>query len=217
VRTLGILSAVVTALLVGLWFLIRDTDAPAATPRSGSSATTTTEPAPVSQPSSRARSGSGANIVMRRPQPQPTVQTPSSSQGGPAPALASDGGGSQAELPLKDALRDQVSITETQVIACNDKALKAGTRLDGATAVAFKVARNKDGKIVAEPTGVEYSSIADQGVVDCIRDAAKTMVFDSLPEGVDSLTGYRKVVLKNGAVVENWLTEFSVTEPKPPN
>lgn len=217
-RTLGILAAVVTALLVGLWFLVvRDTDTPVTAATTGSAESATKEqPVPATQPSSRARTGSGT-VIMRRPTTQPTAEAPTASQGGDPPALGSDTGSALGAPTLKETLRDQVMFSEPQIAECNEKALKAGRRLDGATAVAFKVARTKDGKIVAEPTGIEYSSIADQGVVDCIRDAAKTMVFDSLPEGVDSLTGYRKVVLKDGAVVENWLTEYTIAEPKPAN
>ena len=43
--------------------------------------------------------------------------------------------------------------------------------------------------------------------------AEGTVVETSLPDGIDELVAYRKVVLENGALKENWLTEMSPVRP----
>jgi len=211
-RFLAAAAVAVIALLAGLWFLMNDGDEPIA------SSTTTREdaqpvavapqakPAITAPPTKRAPT---PPVVLKRPTHQPT---PTPGTGTPAPALAEDAAVKPATIT--EALKEQVLLTETQVLECADKAIKAGKKIDGEAAFGFTIAR-KSGKIVIESTGVEYTNF-DLPTSDCFRDTAHAMVFDTLPDGVEALTAYRKVVFHDGALKRQWMTEFAVTRPPPP-
>jgi len=201
----------VIALLAGLWFLMNDNDEPIA-------AAPSKEPAPVAVAPAKEPANVEPTtkrtitppVVLKRPTQQPTP-TPGAS-GTPAPELSSD---APAKPPtITESLQEQVLLTETQVLECNDKALKAGLRLEGEAAFGYTIAR-KNGKIVVESTGVEYTAF-DGPTSDCFRETAHAMTFDTLPDGVEALTAYRKVVFKDGALKRQWMTTYDVTRPPQP-
>lgn len=208
-RFLAIAAVAVIALLGGLWFLMHDADEPVEhdTPRDAAPIAIAPIKPPIVEPT--VKRTPIPPIVLKRPTHQPDPRPGTNT---PAPALSDDA----ATTPptIDETLKEQVLLTETQVLECNDKALKAGKRLEGEAAFGFTVAR-KNGKITIESTGVEYTNF-DLPTSDCFRETAHAMVFDTLPDGVEALTGYRKVVFQDGALKRQWMTTYTVTRPPPP-
>jgi len=210
-RFLTVAAIAVIALLAGLWFLMNDSDDPASASPSKKPAPVAvapTKPPEVVEPATKRTIT--PPVVLKRPTHEPTP-TPGTS-GTPTPELTSDAPAKPATIT--ESLQEQVLLTETQVLECNEKALKAGVRLEGEAAFGYTIAR-KNGKIVVESTGVEYTAF-DGPTSDCFRETAHAMAFDTLPEGVDALTAYRKVVFHDGALKRQWMTTFNVTRPPPP-
>lgn len=209
-RFLAIAAIAVIALLGGLWFLMNDGEEPVAVDAPRDSApekVATPDKAPAVEPT--VKRTPTAPVVLKRPTHQPEAPTNSTTT---APTLTDD---AAVKPPtVEDALKEQVLLTESQVLECNDKALKAGKKLEGEAAFGFTIAR-KNGKITIESTGVEYTAF-DGPTSDCFRESAHAMVFDSLPDGVEALTAYRKVVFHDGALKRQWMTTFAVTRPPPP-
>jgi type IV secretory pathway VirB10-like protein len=209
-RLLAAAAVAVIALLGGLWFLMNDSDAPAANApekREPVAVAPAPEKPPAAVPATK-REPVAPPVVLRRPT-QPTA--PSAGGSTTAPTLTDD---AAVKPPTTtESLKEQVMLTESHVLECGDKAAKAGKKLDGEAAFGFTIAR-KDGKIVVESTGTEYSGF-DKATSDCFRETANAMVFDALPDGVDALTGYRKVEYKDGVLKRQWMTEFAVTRPPP--
>ncbi len=205
-RVLGIATAALVALLVGLWLMIRRDEAAVLTPHDVPSAT-----AEVTQPpATGARTGSAAAIPLVRPAPPPVTQL------APDPGLPTEPppppveDAARKRPTFKKALGEQVLATESLIAECSQQAMNAGIKLTGETAVSFTMAQHADGKIVLESTGVEYDSINNSPMIECIRDAAKQINLETLPDGAEAIIGYRKVRLKDGAVVENRMSEYSV-------
>ncbi|MBA3457914.1 MAG: hypothetical protein H0T42_32830 [Deltaproteobacteria bacterium] len=210
-RFLVAAAAVLIALLVGLWFLLKvDDDAVVVT------APPTEEPVVVAPPTKpvgpNARPATRTQIppvVLKRPTPSgtPTPGTPAS-----VPSVTED---APAKPPqIAEALKDQVKFTENQILECNEKASKAGKRLHGEAAFGWTIARS-NGKIVIESTNTEYTNF-DQPTTDCLREAANAMVFDALPDGVEALTAYRRINFIDGALERQALSDYRVTRPPPP-
>ncbi len=209
-RFLAIAAIAVIALLGGLWFLMNDGEGPVTADAPADSApaqVATPEKAPVVEPT--VKRTPTPPVILKRPTAQPG-STPSSPTAGPT--LTDDAAVKPATID--DALKEQVLLTESQVLECNDQALKAGKKLDGEAAFGFTIAR-KNGKISIESTGVEYTNF-DGPTSDCFRETANAMAFDSLPEGVEAMTAYRKVVFKDGALKRQWMTGFAQVRPPPP-
>ena len=144
----------------------------------------------------------------------PTTASPTSSTSAVDPVPSPDAAPSPKEVADKlfaENLRAQISLTEPAITECYEKPLKAGRSVDGLAAFSFTLVR-KDGKVVVESTGVEYASYTDKAVVDCMREAARQLKIDSLPEGADEVVGYRKVGVEKGKLSEHWMTEFSITK-----
>lgn len=209
-RFLVIAAVTVIALLGGLWFLMHDGEESVAGNPPADAAPVAVAPVkpPIAEPT--VKRTPIPPVVLKRPTHQATPTTPGTNT--PPPTLTEDA--PAAPLTITDALKEQVLLTETQVLECNDKALKAGKRLEGEAAFGFTIAR-KNGKISIESTGVEYTNF-DGPTSDCFRETANAMVFDSLPDGVEAMTAYRKVVFHDGALKRQWMTDFSVTRPPPP-
>jgi hypothetical protein len=209
-RFLAIAAIAVIALLGGLWFLMNDGEEAVAVDAPRDSApvqVATPEKAPVVEPT--VKRTPLPPVVLKRPTHQPEAPTNATTN---APTLTED---AAVKPPtIEDALKEQVLLTESQVLECNDKALKAGKKLEGEAAFGYTIAR-KNGKISIESTGVEYTAF-DGPTSDCFRETAHAMVFDALPEGVEALTAYRKVVFQDGALKRQWMTTFAVTRPPPP-
>jgi hypothetical protein len=213
-RFLAIAAVTVIALLGGLWFLMHDgEESVAGNPPRDAAPVAVAPPVKPQVVEPTVKRTVTPPIVLRRPTQQPTQAAPATpGTNAPAPTLTED---AAAPPPtITEALREQVLLTESQILECNDKALKAGKRLDGEAAYGFTIAR-KDGKITIESTGVEYTNF-DGPTSDCFRETANAMVFDALPDGVEALTAYRKVVFHDGALKRQWMTEFAVTRPPPP-
>jgi hypothetical protein len=216
-RALAAGAIALIALMAALWFTVmRDPGAQDVDPPAASKAPAPVEqpPAPPVRPSAEATAR--ARIPKRLP---PVIHGPPPSRSGeasaPAPSLGSGDAGA-GPYPFNLALSDQVIGTEKEILECAEKSAKTGKRLDGMAAVSFTLA-NKNGKIVVETTGVEYDTMGNNAATDCMREAAKAMILETLPEGAEALVGYRKVVFKDGVLKENWLTEFSqVRPPLPP-
>jgi len=212
-RFLAAAAVAVIALLAGLWFLMNDGDEPvAAAPPHKDERPVAVEPqARPTPPTPQAKRTVTPPVVLKRPTqlPAPTAETQA-----PAPTLMRTEDAAVKPPAIAEAIKEQVLLTESQVLECNDKALKAGKRLEGEAAFGFTIAR-KDGKIVVESTGVEYTNF-DLPTSDCFRETANAMVFDALPDGVEAMTAYRKVVFHDGALKRQWMTDFGVTRPPPP-
>lgn len=209
-RFLAIGALAVIALLGGLWFLMHDSDeavAHQATQRDAAPIAVAPVKPPVVEPTVKRTPIPPA--VLERPTHQPTRAPGMDRQ---APTLTE--GAAVTPPTITEALNEQVLLTESQLLDCNDKALKAGKRLEGEAAFGFTIAR-KNGKITIESTGVEYTPF-DGPTSDCLRETANAMVFEALPDGVEALTAYRLVVFHDGALRRQWMTGFSVTRPPPP-
>ena len=200
----------VIALLTGLWFLMHDRGEPVAAARPHADTPVAVAPPPppavTTVPAKRTPT---TPVVPTRPTHH---DTPLPAPPTVAPTLAED---AAIKPPsIAEALKEQVLFTEGQILECNEKALKAGKRLDGEAAFGFTLAR-KGAKIVIESTGIEYTNF-DQPTTDCLRDSANAMVFDTLPEGVEALTAYRRVNFVDGALQRQALSDFGVIRPPPP-
>lgn len=212
-RVLVIAAGGLVALLVVLWSMIgSEADAPHVSAPSQPPETSPPEAPPPAAPSARARTGAGLPALMRRPLPRPIAE-PAAPANAPQLAAPTEAAPASPSLQFKRVLADQVKLTEDRLVECTEK-LAPGARLSGIAALSFTLGR-KDGKIVLEDTGVAYSSIEDARVIDCMRGVASAMTVDDLPEGAAAITGYRKVKLEDGKLVENWLTEYSVVPPPP--
>ncbi|MBA3457915.1 MAG: hypothetical protein H0T42_32835 [Deltaproteobacteria bacterium] len=209
-RVLTIATITIVALLGGLWLLIDDGDHPVATaaPREREAENVMkSESSPVAKPP--VNHAPSPPVVLERPMRAADPESPAPTT---APTVTDD---AAVKPPtIEDALNEQLLVTESLLLECNDKALKAGKMLDGEAAFAFTVAR-KNGTIVIESTGVEYAPYG-AAASDCLRETAHAMVFDSLPDGVEAMTAYRKVVFENGSLRRQWMTAFAVTRPPPP-
>jgi hypothetical protein len=209
-RLLAVLGIAVLALLGGLWFKLRQDVAPAATdappvvhaPAHVDQGPAHTPPRATTGPSARSR------ITMPRTPSRPAPVAPTASSGAPSIPAAPIDDATADKMLFHRSLDEQVGLSEPQLVECLEKATKSGAKVDGTTAVSFTIAKGANGKLGVEATGVEYSSI-DPGATSCIRDVGKTLTFDALPEGADRVIAYRKVVVKDGKIVENWMTEFA--------
>lgn len=201
-------AVLVGGLMLGLWLLIGRAPAPApdvvATPR----------PTPVAAPAPVAARDSSTPARSPRSRPATTDNfvrsAPSRAPSGEAPAIAA-AAPDDASPPqnLRRQVSDQVRATEDALLECNDRALKAGHKLDGVAAMGFTLTRRGD-KVVAEPTTIEYSTITDPELVECMRLAARSISIEALPDGAETVTAYRKVVLQQGNLIENWMTDLHV-------
>lgn len=201
--------------VVGLWMVMRD-DAPATPPASDSGQVATSgssapsAPARVA-PSGAARTGTIGVPAIRRPT---TPQAPSPAASG-SPALTGEGSAEKvpvAKPPMYLALRELMIETEPMIADCIDQAHKRGTKLDGAAAFGFTLAREGD-KVIVTGLGIEYAGFNDQATAECMRDAASKIDVDTLPEGVNSVTAFRKVTLKDGVLEENAISDYSTIPP----
>jgi len=201
--------------VVGLWMVMRD-DAPVAAPTSGSGqvATSVGSSAPSAPsrvtPGGAARTGTIGVPAIRRPTTGPA---PSAGAAPAAPAAeGSDDKALTAKPPMYLALREIVVETEPLIVDCVDQAHKRGKKLDGAAAFGFTLAREGD-KVILTSTNIEFAGFADPATAECMRDAAKKIELDSLPEGVTSVTAFRKVTLKDGVLEENAVSDYSTYPP----
>ena len=202
--------------VVGLWMVMRD-DASVAAPATGSGqvAPSAGSNAPSATarttPGGAARTGTIGVPGIRRPTtgPAPSAGAPS----GAAPAAeGSAEKAPTAKPPMYLALRELMVETEPLIADCVDQAHKRGKKLDGAAAFGFTLAR-EGGKVIVVNTGVEYAGFDDPATAECMRDAAKKIDLDSLPEGIDSVTAFRKVTLKDGVLEENAVSDYSTIPP----
>lgn len=209
-RFLAIAAIAVLALFGGLWFLMNDGEEPVTADAQRDAPPTqvaTPEKPPVVEPT--VKRTPTLPVVLKRPTHE-TGSTPSAPAA--APTLTDDA--AVKPTTIEEALKEQILLTESQVLECNDQALKAGKKLEGEAAFGFTIAR-KNGKIAIESTGVEYTNF-DGPTSDCFRESAHAMVFDALPDGVEAMTAYRKVVFRDGALKRQWMTAFAVTRPPLP-
>jgi hypothetical protein len=209
-RLLGLLALVMIAALGGLWFMTRD-DASAKSPTASTrkDAPAKTERAAPSTPSPASPSARSGTIIPRTQPKRSPDATGASSGGGAAPAVeAAQDVPAEKPVAWRRTLDEQIGLSEPQLVECVEKSIKQGGKVDGTTAVSFTIAKKPDGKLGVEATGIEYSSI-DQATTDCIRDVGKGLTFDALPEGAEKVIAFRKVVVKDGKITENWLTEFA--------
>ncbi len=197
---LGLGAALVCALAVNLWVMMRTSaaDAPAPSKRA---AAAEPEAAPASEP----------QVASRTPVPIVPRARPITGEhrDEPAPALESSGGSSAAKqdpaTARNDAIRrwmnTEIFASEQAVIDCLPK---TDAKLDGYVAIPFRVLK-KDGKVVVDADPPDASTFTDPTISECMRRATAAMKYDALPDGVQTVSSYRKIVVKNGALVENWL------------
>ncbi len=218
---LGVAATAVSALLIGLWLMVK--------PASGESARGTTAPLVSSQketreetpapstpaPTTSARKATVPTMAKDRklaPPPATDIWTATPSAPPPAPDPA------QAKtVEIRNLLRTQVIATEQAMIECLEKGGKGVKLLDGEVAFPLVVSR-KDGKIVTESNTVDYTTIRNPAVVDCMAGVMKKMAYEELTDGVASVTSYRKITVKDGVIVEDWLGPHETvdTNAKPP-
>ena len=214
-RVVAIAGVGVLAALAGLWFAVADDDAAAPVvtrDRPQPAAPSTSPQASRAQPASRTRVGTGVP-TMRRPtssDPAPSSEAPTILE---APEPAPETKPARIKPPLYRSLRDQVRDTEPWVAECNEIAQKAGHKLDGLSAFKFTLGRDGD-KTVIVSTDIEYNNIEPKAA-ECIRETARRMTFDKLPEGVQTVTAYRKTTFKDGVLMENWLSFYATDPPTP--
>jgi hypothetical protein len=208
-RVLGIATGAVLLLLGGLWFLIGgDEPNPAhdISPTAAPTPAPAASPAPIA-PTGNARVGSAAAL------PTPSAPVRAAPPAPVTPALAPIDAAAPKTPDFRKVLSEQIRASENLVVDCADK---TASKVTGETAVSYTLARHKDGRILLESTGVEYSSITDQSLMECIRATAKEIYLESLPEGAEAILGYRQVILKDGVVIQNRMTDYSVARPAPP-
>lgn len=217
---LGVFAAAISALIFGLWMMIKSTSSEAGHEDKAVAApahaqrTETVAPSPDA-PAAAARKAALPTIVKdRKPPSAPATDTSASTPSPPAPAPDP---AEAKRMQLRGLLKSQVVATESQMIDCMDKAGKGVKLTDGAVAFPLVVSR-KDGKIVTESNSVDFATVGNQAVVDCMSGVMKKMAYDELPEGVSSVTSYRKITVKDGVIVEDWLGPHETVDEnaKPP-
>ena len=200
-----------------LWRMTRDMDDAQATPSKTAKRDETPAPAKAAPSASggvAARDpwlGPKATVPVKRPSGGGTSTAPA---GEAAPAVPSNDPAEVKRLETRGWLRTQQLATEQDMVACVDKATKAGVKLDGVIAYPLVVSR-KDGKVVTESGNVDYTTLGDGDVTACIGSVMKKMAYEELPEGVSSVTSYRKLTIKDGVVVEDWLGPHTTEDAKP--
>jgi hypothetical protein len=203
---LGLGAIVVVALLLNLWAMMRPSaaDAPAAPIHA-------TQRAPEVAPVASSDLPSRPIIPV-----MPRVPVPTSQSHDPPPVLE----GSRPTVPKDPAVERADSIrrwmnaeiinSEQAVIDCLGK---DNAKLEGYAAIPFKITK-KAGKVVVEAQAADANTFADPKIVECMRGATAAMKYESLPPGVDTVTTYRKIVVKDGQLVENWLGPHETTDSK---
>ncbi len=177
-----------------------------------------TSPAPVkSAPAEIATAGARdarvapIGVPVRRP---PTSPSASEAPPSASPSATPPDPAEVQRMQTRGWLKTQVVATEQQIVECLDKAGKGAAKLDGAVAFPFVVSR-KNGKIVTESGSSDYTTVGDPEVVNCMAGVMKKMSYDELPDGVGSVTSYRKITVKDGVVVEDWLGPHESADAKP--
>lgn len=217
---LGVFAAAIGALIFGLWMMIKSTSgdpvhedkavaAPMRAPPTEAVATSSDAPAAA------ARKAALPTMAKER-KPSAPPATDASASPPSAPATGSDPAEAK-RVQMRGLLKSQVIATESQMIDCMDKAGKGAKLTDGAVAFPLVVSR-KDGKIVTESNSVDFATVGNQAVVDCMSSVMKKMAYDELPEGVSTVTSYRKITVKDGVIVEDWLGPHEAVDEnaKPP-
>ena len=208
-RWLVIIVASVALFAAGffLWQMTRDTSddkVAASTPKRDAQPRAAVErtSTDVAAPSQRDARVAPVGSPMRRAPSAPSANDPWAA--GPAPAAAPVDPAEVKRIETRGWLKGQMVATEQQVVECLEKAGKDGAKLDGVVAFPFSVSR-KNGKVVTESGNVDYTTVGSVEVVECMAGVMKKINYDELPEGAATVTSYRKITVKDGAVVEDWL------------
>jgi hypothetical protein len=211
---LGIAATAVATLIIGLWAMSKPVSGDSIQTRTPVEAATRaphdeTPARSTAAPATPARKPSIATVAP----PEPTGLRSSDGPSG-APAAPAQDPTEARVAQMRGLLKAQVVATEQQMIECMDKAGNGVAKLDGVVAFPLVVSR-KDGKIVTESSGIDYVTVGNQAVVDCMAGVMKKMSYDELPEGVASVTGYRKITVKDGVLVEDWLGPHKAVDAMP--
>jgi len=204
---LGLGAIVVVALLLNLWAMMRPSaaDAPVG-PAHVAERAHEVAPAASSDPPSRA-------VIPVRPR----APVPTSESHDPAPTLEA----SKPPAPPKDPASERADSIRRWMnteIVNSEQALidclgKDNPKLDGYAAIPFKITK-KAGKVVVVAEPADANTFADPKMVECMRGATSAMKYEALPPGVESVSTYRKIVVKDGQLVENWLGPHETTDSK---
>lgn len=207
---LGLGAALVAALLLGLWVMMPSATEVAAKPAPVASREVVT-PAVTGDSTPQPRS---APIPVRPRAPVPTTEAPAL-PGAPSPG-GTNGSGS-AKDPAVQRNDDIRRWMNTEIFASeqalNDCLGKDPGKLEGYAAIPFKIVK-KAGKVVVDAQPADANTFTDGAMVECMRKVTAAMKFDEMPPGVESVSTYRKIVVKDGQVVENWLGPHETTDKK---
>lgn len=218
---LGIAALAVAGLLVGLWMMISPMSSEAAQPaKTGKTPKeTVAEATPTQTPSSSARKATIPTAPPTRKPAAPTTDPWAAGRsGGAAEAPAAAAPADPAEekrLAMRGLLRTQQLATEQMMNECMEKRDKSEELRDGVLAFPLVVSRGKDGKIVTESSSIDYSTIGSGSVTNCMAGVMKKMAYEELPDGVSKVTSYRKITIKDGAIVEDWMGPHETVDTKP--
>ena len=198
---LGIGAALVAALLIGLWAMLDVTTTSAethATPgKPGSAEAAPARSAATVQPAPAAPVLPHATGVAPRP------EMPAADDGHPAkPPNDPTVEKIDAERRWMNA---EILSTEQAVLDCVGKG-----KLDGYVTVPFKIVKKGD-KVVVDAQPPDIMTFSDPTIGECMRTATAGMAFDSLPAGAETVSAYRKIIFKQGALVEDWLGPHEIT------
>lgn len=103
----------------------------------------------------------------------------------------------------------EILSTEQAVLDCVGKG-----KLDGYVTIPFRIVHKGD-KVVVDAQPADVMTFSDPAIGDCMRTATAGMKFDTLPDGVATVSSYRKIIFKDGQLVEDWLGPHETNAPKP--
>ena len=208
-----VIAGSLTILVALLWLLRSITStapaAPVATvpPR-------TAEPAPSTPPPSMPAPGTAPSVPHTAPA-STGERMPTLPAGGESPPSTAGGSSDDAppgtKLNTKNlhlgmpALREKIAANTSQVAAC-----LVGKRSTGEVSLTF-IAGKKANQIEVEQTDVdgEKTTIDDQGVLDCIMAATRSIRLDGLPRDAPAIMVYRSISLQDGKITDDKPTKFS--------
>jgi hypothetical protein len=114
----------------------------------------------------------------------------------------------------KRVLRDQARAVDQLVADC---VTATGPQTTGHAAVSYVIA-DHDGEIAVESTSVVDSEtdIQNDTLLDCLKETARAMTFDSMMVGFDSVLVIREIYIDHGTVTSHRVTEYAGQKPTEP-
>lgn len=137
-----------------------------------------------------------------------------------APSLSSDsapaaGSGSAKPATPEDHMRwammKAVHGLEPAILECMDEAKKSGANLDAVSSYSYFMVKKGD-EIVPDGAVLEYGPYSES-LNNCIMNAGKGMVVETMPEGATRIKVISKLTVEKGEIKNLQMPSYHVLEP----